>query len=122
MGAIPWLVEDLLTSQERLHNEVNYYLRFVYLYIAFRFCSCPQLLPSRLFSTAWSYGAWSKTLYLRGKLYVTATVFYTGKPRLGAADDVTWHKVAISDTYKGKYALQNNVCVFAPLSAFGPQT
>jgi len=50
-------------------------------------------------------------------MFVTA-MFCAGKPRLGAADDVTRHEVAIPVTFKGKYALQNNVSVFV----LGPTT
>jgi hypothetical protein len=45
-------------------------------------------------------------------------VFYTGKPRLGAADNVTYHEVAIPVTYKRKYTLESNVCFFV----VGPKT
>ena len=57
-------------------------------------------------------------VYAGGCTVVTVTMFKKGNPRLGAADDVTCHEVAIPVAYNAKCALQNYVCIFV----VGPKT
>jgi hypothetical protein len=107
MWAISWLAEDLLTSHERLctMNEVNYYLRFVYLYLAFHSCSFPQLFPSCLSSSTWLYGASSRKLCLRGRLYgCHGNYVLKREAPLGCSRWCTCHEVAIPVAY---FALRN---------------